>query len=156
MEYEEILNILGPCGSNCRKCVFNTSGDIKRHSKELKELLGLFDLYAERFCELVNPVFKKYPDFKEFLEFLTQANCEGCRKQVCGIYPDCGVVDCHKEKGVDFCFECNEFPCENTNFDPDLKRRWILMNNRMKEIGVEAYCNESMKYPRYRPNIGPE
>ena len=49
MEYEEILNILGPCGSNCRKCVFNSKGDIKRHSKELKELLGLFDLYAERF-----------------------------------------------------------------------------------------------------------
>ena len=156
MEYEEILNILGPCGSNCRKCVFYSEGEIKKHSEKLKELMGLFDLYAERFSKLINPVFKKYPDFKEFLEFLTKAECKGCRKEECKIYTDCRVVDCYKEKGVDFCFECDEFPCENTNFDPDLRRRWILMNNRMKEIGVEAYCIESMKYPRYRLNVGPE
>ena len=79
-----------------------------------------------------------------------------CRSQACAVYPDCGVIDCHKKKGVDFCFECDEFPCEKTNFDPDLKRRWIQMNNRAKEIGIEAYCKESMKFSRYRYNVRPE
>jgi hypothetical protein len=30
------------------------------------------------------------------------------------------------------------------------------MNNRAKEIGIEAYWKESMKFPRYRYNVGSE
>jgi hypothetical protein len=131
MKYEEILEVLAPCCSNCRKCVFYSNGEILNHSMKLKELLGSFDNYAERFSKFL-PVYKKYPQFKELLELFTQANCDGCRNQTCAVYPDCGVVD------------------------PDLKRRWILMNNRAKEIGIEAYCKESMKFPRYRYNVGSE
>ena len=156
MEYNEILRILGPCGLNCKKCVLNKDGDIKHHAEELKKLLGSFDLYAERFGELISPTFKEYSKFKELLEYLTQVDCKGCRKQTCCIYPDCGVYRCHKEKNIDFCFQCSEFPCEKTNFDPDLKRRWILINKRIKEIGIDAYCKESMKYPRYRSKVGSE
>jgi hypothetical protein len=156
MKYKEILEILGPCGLNCKKCVLNREGDIKHHSEELKKLLGSFDLYAERFGELISPIFKEYSKFKELLEYLTKVECKGCRNQTCSIYPNCQVIDCYKEKDVDFCFQCNEFPCEKTNFDTDLKRRWILMNKRMRDIGVDAYCKESMKYPRYRSKVGPE
>jgi hypothetical protein len=56
---------------------------------------------------------------------------------------------CYKDKGIDFCFQCDEFPCDKTNFDPDLKRRWIQMGSRMKEIGVEAYYAETKDAPRY-------
>jgi hypothetical protein len=156
MKHKEILMILGPCGSNCRKCVFNINGDIRHHAEELEKLLGVFNLYAERFSELISPVFKKYIEFKELLNYLVQVDCLGCREQKCGIYPNCGVYECHREKKVDFCFQCDEFPCEKSNFDPDFKRRWILMNERMREIGAEAYCEESMKYPRYRSKVGPE
>ena len=149
MEYKDILNILGPCGLNCKKCVLNINGEIKKHGMELKELLGSFDRYADRFTELIDPVFKNYPSFKELLEFFTKVDCKGCRYQTCSVYPNCGVVDCYKEKGVDFCFQCNEFPCCKTNFDSDLERRWILINKRMKEISVESYCKESMELPRY-------
>ncbi len=60
-----------------------------------------------------------------------------------------GVTECYKKKGVDFCFQCDEFPCEKTNFDPHLKARWIKMNNRMKEIGVESYYEETKDLCRY-------
>ena len=156
IKYEEILNILAPCGSNCRKCVFNKNGEIKKHSRELKKLMGSFDRYAERFSELINPMFKNYSNFKELLEFFTRVDCKGCRNQTCSIYPNCGVVNCYKEKGVDFCFQCKEFLCGKTNFDSDLKRRWILINKRMKEIGIETYCKESMESPRYRYKAGSE
>ncbi len=156
MEYNEILDILGPCGLNCKKCVLNKDGDIKHHAVELKKLLGSFDLYAERFGKLISPTFKEYSKFKGLLEYLTQVECKGCRKQECSIYPNCGVVDCYKEKKIDFCFQCSDFPCENTNFDPDLNRRWILMNKRIREIGIDAYCKESIKYPRYRSKVGSE
>lgn len=156
MNYNEILNIIGPCGLNCKKCVFNKNGDIKHHAEDLKKLFGSFDLYAERFVKLISPSFKKYNEFKEFLDYLTKVNCKGCRKQECSIYPNCEVFKCYKKKNVDFCFQCDEFPCENTNFDPDLKRRWILINERLKKIGIKDYCKESMKYSRYRSKVGPD
>jgi hypothetical protein len=123
------------------------NGDIKRIAAELKQLLGSFDNYAQRFSRFA-PVFENYSSFKRLLEYFTQAGCKGCRNGDC-VYPNCGVAPCHKKKGVDFCFQCGEFPCERTNFDPNLKERWIKMNNLMKQKGVEAYFEESKDFPRY-------
>jgi len=99
MEYDEILKILAPCGLNCSKCMACADGDIKKHSEELKRLLGSFDSYAERFSNFI-PVFKNYPSFKELLDYFAQAECKGCR-QGDGKYPDCGVAQCYKDKNVD-------------------------------------------------------
>jgi len=148
MDYQDILRELGPCGLNCRKCLAHADGDIRRTSEKLRWLLGDFDRYAERFARF-SPVFKNYPAFKELLAYFAQADCEGCRSGR-GKYPNCEVVKCHLEKGVDFCFQCDEFPCDKANFDADLKRRWIRMNNRMKEVGVEAYLVETKDTPRYQ------
>ncbi|MBN2411164.1 DUF3795 domain-containing protein [candidate division KSB1 bacterium] len=148
MDYNNILKILAPCGLNCEKCMGFYNGLIKKHSIELKNLLGSFDQYAKRFSEFI-PVFKNYPQFKELLDFLTQGDCPGCRSGACR-YPDCGVIKCYQEKGVDFCFQCDEFPCDKTNFDPDLKQRWLSMNKRMQEIGVEGYYEETKNLPRYK------
>lgn len=147
MEYNQILNILAPCGLNCHKCFAFSDGEIKHLSLRLQRLLGLFDRYAERFSNFL-PVFKHYPAFKELLSCFTKADCQGCRNGTCK-YPNCGVINCYIKKGVDFCFQCDEFPCEKTNFDPDLKKRWVQMNRRMKELGVEAYFEETKDLPRY-------
>jgi hypothetical protein len=148
VEYKDILESLAPCGLSCAKCFAYSDGGIRRHSLELQELLGSFDRYAERFSAFL-PVFENYPSFKELLACFTESHCVGCRKGTC-LYPDCGVVACYSEKGVDFCFQCGEFPCEKTNFDPHLERRWLQMNERMKEVGVEAYFEETKDLPRYR------
>ncbi|MHC4216664.1 MAG: DUF3795 domain-containing protein [Planctomycetota bacterium] len=147
MDYHEILDILAPCGLNCRKCFNYIKGDIAFHSKKVQELLGNFDVYAERFS-VFKPEFKDYPQFKKLLAYLASPECIGSRKGKCK-FPNCGVADCYKEKGVDFCFQCDEFPCDKTNFDPHLKKRWLQMNNRMKEIGVEAYYEETKNMCRY-------
>ena len=39
--------------------------------------------------------------------------------------------------------------CDKTNFDPHLEERWRKMNIRMKEIGVEAYYEETKDLCRY-------
>lgn len=147
MEDNEILSRLAPCGLDCSKCVGFADGNIRETSEKLLHLLGNFDRYAERFSGFL-PVFRNYTQFKEVLTHFSQAGCQGCRNGACG-YPDCGVVSCYRDKGVDFCFQCDEFPCDKTNFDPDLKQRWLKMNRRMKEIGVEAYFEETRDMPRY-------
>jgi hypothetical protein len=148
MEYASILQCLAPCGLSCEKCMGYAKGRIREHAERLSELLGDFGRYAEKFSVFL-PVFKNYPAFKEMLEHFRGADCAGCRKGSCK-YPNCGVSACFRRKGVDFCFQCDEFPCEKTNFDPDLKDRWVLMNTRMREIGIEKYYEETKDLPRYR------
>jgi len=147
LRHEDILTRLAPCGLDCSRCFAFSGGEIRRLAAGLKHALGNFDKSARRFAAFM-PVFEEYPSFEAVLAFLAQGDCEGCRRGGCR-YPDCGVMPCATAKGIDFCFQCAEFPCARTNFDADLERRWIRMNERMKEIGVEAYFDETKDSPRY-------
>lgn len=150
MNYKQIKERLAPCGLHCGKCFAFIKGDIKNHSIQLKKSLGEFDIYAERFVELLNePVFNNYNDFKELLDYFTGVDCKGCRKENCKLFKNCKVRSCSEEKGVDFCFECSEFPCKYTGFDEHLRKRSVTINNKMKEIGVEKYFNTIKDKPRY-------
>ncbi len=150
MEIEEIKKRLAPCGLHCAKCYTFKEGDIALTSAKLEQLLGNFDVYAERFVDMLNgSVFKKYPDFKIMLQHFSNAECKGCRAENCKLFQDCKVRSCHESKGVDFCFQCPEFPCNNTGFDKHLYDRSVAINYRMKEIGVEGYYEEIKDKPRY-------
>lgn len=145
-----ILNHLGPCGLNCSKCFAFWDGKIQKLSSELKENLGNFDIYAQRFVNLLNePVFQKYPDFKEMLNHFANVKCKGCRKDECKLFTSCKVKQCSKDHSVDFCFQCTGFPCQKHGFDEHLENRWISIQNKMKEKGVEDYYNEIKDLPRY-------
>ena len=56
----------------------------------------------------------------------------------------CSVMACYREEGVDFCFQCKDYPCEKGLSGP-IGERWKKMNDRMQEIGVEAYYDEQAK-----------
>lgn len=148
--YENIKHRLGACGLHCGKCFAFSEGDIHNLSRKLIEELGNFDVYAERFADMLDePIFKKYSDFKEFLQYLSTASCKGCRAEKCKLFKGCGVRVCSEEKEVDFCFECSEFPCQNTGFDEHLHKRYIAINERMNEIGAQAYYDEIKNKSRY-------
>lgn len=150
MTKKHILDALSPCGLSCEKCFAHIDGDIRELSLQLKEKLGNFDIYAKRFETIIgNPVFKNYPEFKEMLDYFASENCKGCRYQTCKLYKDCGVRACHREKSIDYCHECTEFPCEKTGFDDHLLKRWVKLNRRIKKVGIETYYNETRELPRY-------
>lgn len=150
ISFERIKRQLGPCGIYCGKCFAFADGDIKRHSLELMKALGNFEPYAQRFVTLLEePVFGKYPDFKEMLAHFANGGCKGCREDDCQIFKSCRVKQCAREKAVDFCFQCPEFPCDHTGFDENLQKRWIAINRRMKKIGVESYFAEIKDKSRY-------
>jgi hypothetical protein len=150
MNYEQIKQRLAPCGLHCGKCFAFSEGDIAEQSRKLKDSLGAFDIYAQRFVSMINePTFEKYPDFKQMLNLFGEGKCEGCRKEKCKIFKTCKVRDCYESKGVDFCFECAEFPCKNTGFDQHLHERSVKINLMMKDIGVENYYEKIKDTPRY-------
>lgn len=150
MKETEIKDRLAPCGLHCGKCFAFIGGDIKKHSSNLTIELGNFDIYAERFIDLLEePKFGNYPEFKELLSYFSTVDCKGCRKEKCKLYKNCKVRVCVEEKNVDYCFQCSEFPCNKTGFDENLHKRSIHINNRIKEIGIEKYYNEIKDKPRY-------
>lgn len=149
-QYEFIKKRLAPCGLHCGRCFAFTDGDISTYSKQLKASLGDFDVYAARFVDLLNdPIYLKYPDFKDFLAHLSLGSCKGCRAERCKLFKSCNVRACSEAKRVDFCFQCNEFPCAHTGFDEHLYKRHVNINERMKEIGVEMYYEEVKELSRY-------
>lgn len=150
MEYDLIRNRLAPCGLHCGKCFAFKDGDIVKNSIQLRKALGNFDVYAERFVELLQePVFKKYAEFREMLEFFSGTTCSGCRKEKCKLFKNCKVRLCAEQKGVDFCFHCPDFPCGNTGFDEHLNERSVKINRQMARIGVESYYDSIKDQPRY-------
>ena len=148
MKKNELLKKLAPCGLPCFTCAGFEEGIIKKHSIALLRLLESFDDYTEKISEF-EPKFKKYPDFKEILVLFSKAECKGCRDGIHKGIPDCSIPSCVKEKNHDFCFECDEFPCERMNSDPHLGEKWIKANRRMREIGAEAYFDEIKDQSHY-------
>lgn len=148
--YETIKKRLAPCGLHCGKCFAFAEGDIQNLSGRLEEALGNFDVYAQRFVGMLGePVFLKYPDFKEFLHYLSVVKCKGCRAEKCKLFKACKVRLCCEEKKVDFCFQCPEFPCRHTGFDEHLYKRYVGISERIKEIGIEKYYEKVKSLSRY-------
>ena len=150
MNEEQIRASLAPCGLSCENCFAHVDGEIRRRSLKLKESLGNFDGYAKRFETLLGePVFKRYPAFKEMLDYFASENCTGCRSERCALFTNCGVRLCHREKGVDFCYQCDAFPCDRTHFDEGLYKAWVRINEIIRDEGIEKYYEKTLKRPRY-------
>jgi hypothetical protein len=150
MTEQSIQASVAPCGLSCEKCFAHVDGEIRRYSQRLKELLGNFHNYAPRFETLLDePILGKYADFKAVLDYLASANCRGCREEQCKLFKDCGVRPCHQEKQVDFCYQCDEFPCDRTHFDQPLYKAWVRINEIIRKSGLDKYHQLTLDRPRY-------
>ena len=150
MTDERIKESIAPCGLCCETCFAHVDGDIRKYSMKLKEKLGNFHINAKRFETILdNPIFGKFEAFKEMLDYLASENCKGCRNEQCKLFKGCGVRGCHQKKGIDFCFQCDQFPCENTNFDPGLYKGWVMINEKIRSMGIEQYCEAARSRSRY-------
>ena len=147
MEYKEVVRRLAPCGLDCSRCADYAGGEIQNLSTRLSGLLKGYSRLA-KVKEAIKPVLTGYPQFAEVLNSFSQAACSGCRGNNVLCPVECVAGVCSREKGVDFCFQCGEFPCSK-KIDIQTQERWLKFNLRMKEIGVEEFYQEQSKLPRY-------
>lgn len=85
MNYREMT---APCGLDCFNCIVYLANNNDEMRKLVSERTGI--------------PFEK-------------AVCKGCRGErgQCPVIPvHCHVYPCAEEKGIDFCFDCKEFPCD--------------------------------------------
>jgi hypothetical protein len=80
-----------------------------------------------------------------------KAICEGCKPQegrIKLLKPDqqCNIFKCVAEKGIEFCNECDDFPCER--FQPYADKAHYPHNTKMyqlcvmKKLGFEKWAAE--------------
>ena len=80
-----------------------------------------------------------------------QISCKGCRQQDGNHYhlpPEgCATLTCAKDKGVEFCSDCDDFPCSYLAPLADGAERYphnLKLYNlcRIKKIGVELWIEQ--------------
>lgn len=127
-------SLTAPCGLDCFNC----------------------EIYEENITEEMKKQFalkiKKDPE---------EVACKGCRLQngCRHLGQPCETLNCVKEKGLEFCFECEEFPClklqpakEGADRYPHNFKLFNLC--RMKAVGVDKWAEEEAKLIRQRYFLG--
>ena len=80
--------------------------------------------------------------------------CSGCREQGgCSFHPRCATLECIREKGLDFCGDCDDFPC--LNLLPAREHAERLPHNMkvfnlctIKRDGVESFLSRAPELRR--------
>ena len=116
--------LTAPCGLDCFNCNTYEGNITEEYKVQVSEFLGI-------------PV--------------EETPCKGCRDEngYCRFAPkqQCATWNCVEEKGVSFCYECNDFPCEL--FMPTQKGAAFPHNMkvynlcRMKLIGLDGWIEEA-------------
>ena len=123
-----------------------------------KELLILLDGHKEFLDKNLKKEYRHKLDefiiFQKKLEKYANPKCNGCREggaTGCSI-KGCFINECTKEHKVNFCGECALFPCDKVNnkiFKENVIKKWYEGNERIKEVGIEAYYKERKDKPHY-------
>ena len=148
---EELLEKIAPCSLICHTCCAYEYGIISQSAKQLSKYMeGLCEFYEKHSQNEV----ERFQIFEEELSKYSKSKCSGCRNRQhhgCSI-KGCFILECTKEHSVDYCGECNEFPCDKTQeiFEEEVHMQWFEGNQTIKECGIEAFWKKSCERPHYK------
>jgi hypothetical protein len=114
--------LIAPCGLDCFYCEVHEANITEQMRTFLAQQLGI---PAE------------------------QVACQGCRAAQGRrlSYTSCATLDCVTQRGLEFCFECGDFPCAKLQPAADGAARYphnmkVYNLCRMKAVGVERWAEE--------------
>jgi len=104
------------CGLNCSEC------DIFRASDNPEIAQRIVNWFKE----------ERHIDVK-----IEDIHCLGCREDRTKHWsPDCWILRCCvDEKGLEFCYQCEDFPCEKLSEWAKENKKYEEALNRLKEMG---------------------
>ena len=114
------IDLAGACGLYCGAC-----GIYRMHK----------DQDTERLEQAAREVFHCQPE---------EIRCEGCRGPLDRHWsPECRFLACTRERGVTFCYECADFPCDDLSaFSTDHQDIPTANLRRLAEVGLQAWLAE--------------
>jgi hypothetical protein len=129
MNTKEIFQQTAPCGIDCFNCEI--------HEKNI----------TDQMRQRMAAVLKRNED---------DIPCQGCRQSECRILPEpCATRACIQEKGLDFCYQCQDFPCALLQPAKDgadkYPHNFKLFNLcRIKAVGLDRWAADESKAVRQR------
>lgn len=147
MEREDLLRNIAPCGLVCYTCPACGHGIVKEHAgKLLHSLYGAGDFLKQSGHPDMDPF---YAGLKMIAYYAGQS-CPGCRggANACTL-ENCVFRPCTLEKGVDFCAECDEFPCGKPDLPQVFMDIWRESGRRIREVGAARFFEEEKDVPHF-------
>ena len=154
MKRDELLEKVAPCSLMCHTCGAYDKGVICQNAKELVYYMqGVSEFYKKHSSPALEPFNQFYAELKNYSE----GGCSGCRNPEhngCSI-KGCFILECTKKHNIDFCGECNEFPCEKvkTIFENEVYSQWLNGNTEIKNDGIEKFWESNCTKPHYKAYI---
>jgi len=118
--------LVAACGIYCGACGIYLATQENDNEKMLQYAVVLNQTFEETFCD----------------------GC-GAKSKSLHCFKKCTFINCKRKNGVDFCIECEKFPCMSLNeFKLKMPHRIEIIEsqNRMKEIGIENWLYEMQDY----------
>jgi len=125
MDYE---NMTAPCGLDCFNCLVYLAGENVRLREAIARNMGV-------------PV--------------EQVVCKGCRNEkgtisFLGMTEPCNVYKCIDKKGISFCCDCSDFPCDHLHPYADKASERphntkVFNLNLIKKMGVKSWAEKKAK-----------
>ena len=139
LDINEAKKSVGYCGAYCGECALYRGRVCAVAAQELLEMIRGAD-YADWLPRFVKLDF----DFDEFLKGVeyfskedTGAYCqEPCKE---GGGPPCKIRPCAKGRGIEICYECEDFPCEHFSWILEKYPDKLEDYERFKELGLEGW-----------------
>jgi len=148
MERDELLRNVAPCGLVCYTCTACGHGVVKEHAQKLSfYLTGVSDFLASQHMRGDK---KKLDACMATLEYYSRQSGPGCREEEtqCS-FKNCVIRACTREKHIDFCADCADFPCGKIDLPDVFTDKWKASNTRIREAGVEQYFDEEKEVPHF-------
>jgi len=122
--------LISICGLNCAVCDIHLAG--RGHEKIRDEIVEWF---RKQRNQTIDP---------------EKIKCEGCRGPPDAHWSaDCKMLQCARKRGIQYCFECSEFPCTLLNeFSADgvaHHKRTVENMKKMKEVGIETWIEDQKR-----------
>ena len=158
MERDKLLQYIAPCSLLCYTCMGLRNGPIAECAKTLHNLSeGISEFFSAHTPEEKrHEQLAFFTEFRNALQNFSGAFCPGCRNNSasCPAYEGCVIPACVQERGIDFCAQCNEFPCPKVKdyfdaHDELIYPVWVNGNKRIREVGIEAYFEEKKDVSHY-------
>lgn len=146
MQRNARLGMVAPCGQDCAMCLDNAGSPVSLHARDLWRALDDYGAMAG-WRASHDEAFVDYVAFERVLARLAGGGCLGCRGGVCPS-AGCAIRDCAEGRGVDFCYQCPEFPCDGAEMPEARRERWKRNNERIAVVGLAAYIAEMRGTPR--------
>jgi hypothetical protein len=87
-----------------------------------------------------------FTGFWQFLEGLHRGGCCGCRGG--GGFPGCQIRVCARERGLELCSRCPDFPCHHVEALGARYPTLIADNRRLQAVGLEQWLAEQRERAR--------